>query len=185
MPISVKEVIKTAAELIGDGDLAKTVEEGSSSSEELSLLLKCFNLVENEVALDYFPLKTCETFTPAGGLIYFTSFSEPPIRLISVTDGGGCPLAYERFFDRIDLHGYGQKVEVTYAFAPVTKTLEGNSDYAGRVSARLLACGVATEYLLAAGRYAEASAFNQKYRDALRAAAEPGHKLTVRARRWA
>lgn len=184
MPISVKEVILTASELIGADGLAKSVEKGSSSSEELSLLLKCFNLVENEVALDYFPLKSRETLSPSGGSIAYTAFAEAPIRVLKVTDSAGRSLPFDLFFDHIDLRGYPRAVEVTYAFAPRTKALADNSDYAGKISARLLAYGVATEYLLATNRYSEAAAFEKKYREALRAANEPGRKLTVRARRW-
>ena len=182
---TVKEVLMTAAELIGEDGLKKSVGEGSSSSEELSLLLKCFNLVEDELALDYFPLKTCEKFAPADGKIAFTAFSEAPVRVLKVTDaeGGGLPFAV--FFDRVEVHGSRGDVEVTYAFAPATKTLEGNSDFSGRVSARLIALGVATEYLLAVNRFGEAAAFEKKYREAIRAAGDPRRKLTARGRRWA
>ena len=185
MPISVKEVMKTAAELIGADGLAKSVEEGGSSSEELSLLLKCFNLVENEVALDYFPLKKQERFTPSAGKISYTKFAEAPVRILKLTGSSGNSLAFELFFDRIDCKGYSREVEITYAFAPRVKALTDNSDFAGKISVRLLAFGVAAEYLLATNRYAEAAAFEKKYREALLAAANERRKLSIRARRWA
>lgn len=181
MPISVKEVVKTAAGLIGADDLAKEA-DGVPRSEGLLLLIRCFDLVENEIALDYFPLKRRERFAPSEGKIEYARFSKPPVGILSVTDGSGL-LPFELFPDHIGLRAQGE-VDVTYQYAPVAKTIEEESDLAGRVSVRMLAYGVAAEYLLATARYTEASSFDRKYREALAAANMTRRRIALRARRW-
>ena len=53
--MTVKEVVKLAAENLGRQDLSQMIDAQEEVSEEVVSLLRCFNLVENEVALDYFP----------------------------------------------------------------------------------------------------------------------------------
>lgn len=56
--MKVREIAALAAEYIGREDLAEalSVLEGEPEGE-LKALLRCYNLVENEVAIDYFPPK--------------------------------------------------------------------------------------------------------------------------------
>ncbi len=184
MAISVKEVVQAAAELVGRGDLAKEAEAVSPSDEAL-LLVKCFNLVENEVALDYFPIKKTEELTPLFGKISYTRLSEAPLSIQKITDLSGMGVAFSQTSTYLDFGKYDEPVLITYAIAPKKKTLGGQSDCGEKVSLHMLAYGVAAEYLLACGRYSEASAFDKKYRAALRSAAAERKILTVRARRWA
>lgn len=178
MPITVKDIVKTAVGLVGS-----TADTEDSSSEEILLFVRCFNLVENEVALDYIPLKKTET-CEAEGCVLYTALGSTPLHILGVTDAGGRVLHFHTLPDCIDLEGYKGKVNVFYAYAPALKTYEEATDFEGAVSARLLAFGTAAEYLLACGKYAEASVFDGKYRDALNAAAQPRRRLSVRARRW-
>lgn len=55
--MKVKEVLALAAANLGRDDLVAAIEqmEGDPSAEVQSLL-RCYNLAENELALDYLPL---------------------------------------------------------------------------------------------------------------------------------
>ena len=71
--MTVKEVIITAAGLLEMEDKVSAFIGGDSSvgAEETAALVRCFNLVENEVALDYFPLIAEETVkTDTGRVAY-------------------------------------------------------------------------------------------------------------------
>ncbi|MBR7186175.1 MAG: hypothetical protein IKD43_01635 [Clostridia bacterium] len=186
MPITVKEVVSLAASLVGRGDLAAEADGGSTeqTSEELLLLVRCYNLVESEVALDYFPLKKREKFIPEAGAVLYERFTEAPVNIVKVTDADGHGIAFEMYPARIELHGYRSEVAITYSFAPQTKALGQDSAFSGKISPRLLAFGVAAEFLLACGRFAEASTFEKKYREALAAAGTARKELKLRARRW-
>ncbi len=181
--MTVKKVLLYAAELAGRSDLGEKLEAGEKDGE-LDLLLKCYNLVENEVALDYFPLKKRELFVPESGKILFARFAEAPVEVLSVRDCAGGTLEFEVFPEAISLLSAREEVAVTYAYAPKEKQADGVSEYAGKVSFRLLAFGTATEFLLAHGLYAEAAASEKRYREALRAANCVRRRLSIRARRW-
>ena len=60
--------------------------------------------------------------------------------------------------------------------------LDGETAFSGKISARLLSYGVACEYLLSGGRYAEAAVREEKFRAALSAAGLARRKLCVSAR---
>ena len=75
-------------------------------------------------------------------------------------------------------------VTIDYTYVPEQPKISDETAFSDKVSARLLAFGVANEYLLTAGRYAEAAVWEKKYRDALSAAGLSRRKLCVRARRW-
>lgn len=184
MPIQVKDVIATAAGLAGREDLAQAAAE-ARESEEIDVLVRCFNLVENEVALDHIPLKKRETVSAEDGKIAYAKLSEAPIDILSVRSTSGMDIPFELLPDAIGIGGGAKEAEIVYAFAPRKKELGGTSDYSGKVSERLLAMGAAAEFLLAQGRYEEAAAFEKRFRDAVRAANIVRHKLAVRARRWA
>ena len=185
MPIKVKEVIRLAAELVGRSDLAAEAEKESSLKEELLLFLHCFNLVENEIALDYFPLKRRETLLPENGKLLYTQFSEAPVSVLKVTDTRAHGLPFEAFPTHLDVKGYHGEVAVSYAYAPREKGIADDSDLGGRISARLIAYGAAAEFLLATGRFSEAATFDKKYREALVAANNVRRRLLIRGRRWA
>lgn len=174
----VKDVLTAAAGLIGH-DLGM---EGSSSEE--SLLLQCYNLIENEVALDYFPMFRTDELLPADGKIPYTAFSETPVWIKRVCDLLGRSVTFEARPDAL-IVDMGGSVRVEYAYAPKAKTAEDPCELCQNASVRLLAYGVAAEYLLALGRFSEAAVFDGKYRDALRAAGQSRRKLTLRGRRWA
>ncbi len=185
MPIKVKEVLSAAAEMAGMSELAKEIESGGAKEETAELLVRCFNLIENEVALDYFPLTAKERLPVHNSEIAYASLSHTPINIVSVTSVSGMGIRFDLLTDSIGLREAVSEAIVEYAFAPVAKKLGDASDFEGKISARLLSLGVAAEFMLARGLFSEASVFDKKYREALRAAAVVRHRLALRARRWA
>ncbi|MBP5242834.1 MAG: hypothetical protein J6Z36_03995, partial [Clostridia bacterium] len=111
-----------------------------------------------------------------------TSFARLPVSVLAVTDERGNKLPYTIFPEYVKtVKGV---VAITYTYAPENKAISGNSDYGGRVSARLLAYGVASEYCLIAGLYDEALSWDKKYKDALLCACASNKPHVIRSRRW-
>lgn len=77
------------------------------------------------------------------------------------------------------------EAEVTYTYAPKRKSLSDSSEHGERISPRLMALGVVSEYCLIKGRTEEGKLWGVKYREALRSAGILRHPLSVRSRRWA
>ena len=186
MPVKVKEIAALAAANLGREDLQRQAETLAGKPEgELASLLRCYNLVENEIALDYYPLKREESFLPVSGRIAYTRFSRAPVRIISAKDRDGKPLSFTVYADGLELSPPAAQAAVTYAYAPAEKAWEDDSEFSGIISARLLSFGVACEFCLSRGQVSEAALWEKRYRDALRAAGYPRGGLRVRSRRWA
>lgn len=184
----VRDVISAAADLAGRGDLAAEAEKPSSEQseeykEELTLLLRCFNLVESDLSSDCFPLHAVERLRPENGRIVFSRFSHVPIFIRSVKERGRS-LPFREEYAALILPEHTGEVEVTYAFAPTVKTAEDTPEQGGRVTLRVLALGTATEFELARGHVTEAEALERRFRAAIAAAGYPHRMPQLRARRW-
>lgn len=179
----VKDVVALAAETLGLEGVAGKLEEAEPSGEVRSLL-RCYNLIENEVALDFFPLKAAETFVPEDEAVSYRRFSHAPVNILKVTDGEGRPVAFSVLPTVLSVPGCKGSVHVTYSYSPEAKALADETAFADNISARLLAFGVASEYCLTNRKYSEGAMWGRRYRDALRAAGILRRTLSVRSRRW-
>ena len=184
--VTVRDVIALAAANMGREDLAAAVtSQAGALSGETAALLRCYRLVENEIALDYFPLKTVETLTAANGKLPYADFSYAPVNVTRVTNAkGGGTLAFEFYPDHLRMSEKAERVEVEYSFAPAEKELEDEPSFPECISPRLIAMGVCAEFCLSRGQYAEAAAWEERFHDALHAVNIPRRRVTVRSRRW-
>ena len=185
--MTVKEVIALAAGCLGREELVSALDKEEVSEEEkleFDAFLRAYNFVENEVALDYFPLKKEELFAPVEHKVSYTRFSSAPVDVLKVTDGNGRTVEFEIRPTHIYLPEEQGVVSVTYSYAPVQKSIEDSSEFSGKISARLLAYGVASEFSLVCARYQEAAMWEKRFRDALKCANLCRRKLSMSSRRW-
>ncbi len=185
--MKVKQVVRLSAETLGREDLVAAIDDLEGEPEgELASLLRCYNLIENEIALDYFPLRCRETLPSSAGKIAFSAFSYAPVSVASAQAEGrelqfGCTQQALCLFSPVE---EGQNVTVEYCYSPAEKEWEDDTAFSERISARLMAFGIACEYCLSRGKFAEAAMWESKYRDALKAANAVRKKLAMRSRRW-
>ena len=189
--MTVKEVVVLAAGCLGRDDLISALNKGESTLTadeklELDALLRCYNFVENEVALDYCALKKEETVSVTDNKIYYTKLSSPPVNIRKVVCGGYVQRfsAYPAYILLSD--GWQGNASVVYDYIPSTKTaFSAQSEFSDKgVSARLLAYGVTAQYCLVNGETGRAAVWDKKFRDALRAKNMLRRTATVRSRRW-
>ncbi len=185
--MKVKSVLSLAAANLGREDLVAAVNNCAEEPiGEVASLLRCYNLVENEIALDYFPLKNEETLTVYGGVIPYAQLSYAPVTVFSVKDLCGRPIDFEVRPANVFLPAGKEEQTVTlaYSYSPKEKSFTDDTEFRGKISGRLLSFGVAYEFCLSCGQYAEAATWEKKYREALRAANILRRRLSVRSRRW-
>ncbi|MGN1077385.1 MAG: hypothetical protein ACI4ST_02620, partial [Candidatus Gallimonas sp.] len=107
------------------------------------------------------------------------------LELVSITRGG-VPVRYELKSSYIYLPDNPQgPLDIEYCYEPEAKFLPGDCEFKKGISARLMSFGVACEYCLSQGKYDEAAVWEEKFRDALRAAGLLRRTLAMRSRRWA
>lgn len=183
--IFVKEVLKLAAALLGVEDRVNAYLAGNADEENTRVtegLLACFQLVESEVAIDYLPLVVEEQVTAKNGKIEYTALAHTVARVMGVFDGHGNGVSMKITGKHIEVPA-GTYV-VRYAMIPKEKAVEDCIDHQTGVSERLLAYGVASEYCLHKGMYAEHAAWDKKYRNALCETYRSKGMQTMKARNW-
>ena len=185
--MTVKEILLAAAGKLGVLNEVEDYLSGTSTDAEAEVianaLLKCFNLVENEVALDYLPLLAEEEIESDAGAIYYASLSREVVRVLGVRDEWGNEVPFTLFPEYLKTQP--QKVCVRYSYLPAAKNFEDKSDFTLNASVHLFACGVAAEYALANGLFEEAAVWDKKYKDAIKAAYCSKPPRRIRSRRWA
>ena len=182
--MKVKECVLCAADLAGIGETVRAYLDGESVEGEADALalLRCFNLVENELALDYLPLHAEEELETETGAIFYSELSRPIVRVLRVLDESGTSIAFKLFPDY--LKTASGKVCIRYTYTPTEKDMEGTSDFQTLVSPRLMAYGMVSEYQLANGAFEDAAVWDKKYKDAIKATYKKERCVKIASRRW-
>lgn len=183
--MTVKKIMALAAELCGRRDLADflggvSAENLPEQQRETETLLQCYNLTENEIALDYLPLRRAQDFDSDGEISY-DLFAKPPVEILSVRTASGAKAEFTVAEEGIRTPVGALKVE--YSYRPSVKTEEDEAELNLKGDGRLLALGTACEFALLSGMMQEATLLDKRYRDALACACrERGGRLKMR--RW-
>ena len=182
--MTVKEAIEETAELLGLGAVKTYLQGGEDEEGEKAAkaLIRCFNVVENELALDYLPLCAEDTLASPTGRVLFSQLTYPAVRVISVKDESGNRVKFRLFPDCIKTQP--GRIQVAYTYTPKEKTVKDSSDFVLQTSKRLFSYGMASEYCLAAGLYEEAEIWDKKYKDAVEAAYRVSPSKVLKSRRW-
>lgn len=183
--MTVKECINLAATQLGIAEEVGGWLDGSGDADGTKkgdLLLICFNIVENELALDYFPLTAEDTLETEGGIVHFSELQNDAVRVVKVCDEWGNSIPFTLY--PAYLKTQPGRVCITYTYTPKKKSVDGVSDFAANVPARLLAYGMAAEYSMATGAFEDAGVWDRKYKDGIRASYRVQKCKQIRSRRW-
>ncbi len=182
--MKVKECILSAATQLGIGDDIEEYFSGASTLGEADALclLRCFNLVENELALDYLPLFCEDTLESGTGAVFFSELSQAAVRIVKVMDERGEELPFTLFPEYLKTQA--GKLVIRYTYTPKEKGFEDESSFVLYASVRLFAYGIAAEYALANGLFEEAAVWDKKYKDAIAAAYRSRKAKKIQSRRW-
>lgn len=182
--MTVLETIKATATALGIAKEVNDYLEGVSTDGEAdtNALLRCFNIVENELALDYLPLTCEESFETDTGVLYFSELSRGVVRLLKITDESGEELSFRLFPEYVKTQA--GTITVRYTYAPKEKTFLDDSDFTLYASVRLFVYGMAAEFSLAKGLFEEAAVWDAKYKEAIAAAYRSRPCKKIRSRRW-
>ncbi len=185
MTIKVKDAVKEAAYCVGLGEEVEKYLGNTATSvgeQATKLMLRCFQRIENELALDYLPLLTEDEVVTPTGVVPYATLNKPAARIFCVENEWGESLKYKLYPDRL-ITSAG-KVKIVYAYSPAEKNLEGTSEYDTIVSQRILVYGMAAEYSLAVGELTAAREWDKKYKEGVQAAYKAAPCKRLRSRRW-
>lgn len=156
--MTVKEIIEKSAELLG----IELTDENTES------FLSCYNLVENELAIDYFPLRAVDKVLIKDNIKY-SDLQRQAWRIMGVYDFTNKEVNYKLYHKYIGFSKKenGKQCLVVYCYIPQKKTIDGISEFDKGMFEEVFKYGICEEYCLLQGDYETASAFNEKYKNAI------------------
>lgn len=180
----VKDIILKACIFTANDELANLLEENGELDEEMNSLLekfvKCFNLVQNEIASEYEPLLKEEVVETQDGKILFSSLKERVVDVVSVKDMKGNSILFKNFDDYIEVNC--PKVEIWYNAYPKKLTLE--DELTSTIPERVYAYGTAREYYFIESLYEDASIWDERFKNSLQNLIRKKSQTIMPAGRW-
>ena len=169
--MTLKEIIINTATMIGRDDIVKCVNGNVDYQTELlkdnvQTLVKLANLVINELACSFVPMKTVESAQAVDGKIYYTSLSNNPMQIIGIYDKKGNDVLKKitATFALVT----DNNVDVEYSYFPKSYVIEQEIGYQEKdVPMRVLCYGLCAEFSLSLGCYKDAVLWHDRYEDAL------------------
>lgn len=181
--MTVKEIIKLAAVLLGRENVALYGEGDQADSEtlyQIDVLTRCVNLVVNELSNTYVPMVKCEEVNMSDGTVRFSDLAENALKIIGLYDCAGNELSYRQYPEYIKAER--PVCKVSYRYIPANY---GYTDEIGyretEVPARIIAFGTVAEFCLTERMFEDACSWHKRYMDGIAEICSPKN-VTVRKR---
>ena len=186
--MKVKEILKMTAEMAGESQLRayyeqNAVDDVANCEENATLLLRCYNMIIEELALEYLPLMFKEELQSDNQKIYFSAFTHKPLRILAVYAENGKKVPYRFVNDYLEVEN--GKLSIEYYYRPNRADEEDEVVYNDTlIGFYTIAYGMLSQYLLERGRVSESNIYQEKYLNAVRARIAQRNNLKLPGRRW-
>jgi hypothetical protein len=186
--MTVKEVLKTTAMLLGREDVSEYLDGtneniGEDTLSSVNVLVGLINLVISELSNSYIPLVKAETVSVSGGKIYFSDLSETALKIQKVFVGADKEINFSYHPEYIAVDGQTE-VRVQYEYMPSNRGLDDEVGYSERqVARRVLAYGTAAEFCITEGSFDKAVMWHERYVEELKSICLPINSK-IKTRSW-
>ncbi len=187
--MTVREIAEETAVLLGRMDLFAYLggnaapDNAAELEKETEILVRCVNIVLNEIANEYVPLKKQAEAVTDNGIVRYEDFNDVLLDIVEITDDYGNKIKYKLYPDYLKTKP--GTVFIEYTYLPDKKKLDDDIGYKNtRVSGRIVAYGTAGEYCLINGNYEEAYMWDKRYKDSLTYVTGARKKLNLKVGRW-
>lgn len=183
--MKVLDIIKIVCDFVGESEIFSKLSLKSSLSgkeqEKVDRMIRCFNLVRQEIACDYLPLFAREN-VDANAILNFSSLSKKVIHIYEVKNRFGMNLHFKNFDNYIEISGRAKSV--IYSYLPDDLTIDDEVIMHSGLSGRIYAYGVASEYLLIDGVSEDAEIWENRFKESLFVLSRKRGELVLPKRRW-
>ncbi len=169
--MTVKDIIKLVCEFVGEREILtklNAIEEVSYTSreqEKLDTMIRCFNLVNQEIASDYLPFITKEEIDVKDSILNFSELNKQVVNVYEVKNRFGCSLRFKLFPNYMEISGHAKSI--VYSYLPEDKNLSDDVEMFNGLSGRVYAYGVASEFLLIDGLSEDAEIWEDRFKESL------------------
>lgn len=176
--MKLKDCIQLSGVLLNLSDVLTS----KSPTDTDKLLLRCANNCISEIACEYLPLIDEKKVNAKDGKITYSLLGKTIYDVINVTSEDK-KVEFELMPSYIKVEKDGEYT-VKFCYCPSELQADDEVPMPLLVTERVIAYGIASEYMLINGFYEEAMAFNQVFKDALVRAAYGKKEKRVKSRRW-
>lgn len=188
--MQVKEILNLACNYLGKEELLSSnyfVQNGEELSadlqKDLNKLLNCLNVITEEIATSYIPLLKEKEVVFTDGKIGIDEIDDNVAMVVSVKSKSGKTLKFKYYCDKVVC--LANTALITYKVYPSELTLNGDAQtFGNRLSARVLAYGVASEYAYSEMLFDDATIWETRFKNALLYASEKKGELNMKKRGW-
>ena len=185
-----KEIIKNVCVYLGKEEILQSnlFEEGGdelSSIQNVTVerMINCLNLITSEIASDYLPILQEKEITFKNGEINVYEIDENIQEIISIKSKFGKNLRYKYLGDKIIC--LTTNAIITYKVYPKEVKIDDDVEsFGGRLSARVIAYGVASEYCYLEMLYDDATIWESRFKNALLINARKKGEIKLKKRGW-
>ncbi len=188
--MKIKEILTMAAEMLGMEECAaylagNAADRPDEREAEVKKLLSAYNRALQELATDFEPLLTADTFTDRSSL-EFSELGRRPLDIVSCKDAKGDDIPGEHSITGMTFARPQASATVVYRYLPSERQAEDEFEYiyGYRTTPRVAALGTAAEFLHAAGAFSEAADMRSRFHKAALAALRPKGRLVLPGRNW-
>ncbi len=179
----VKDVIILACEFTENKDLAKSLTDNTLDEEQnliVESLIKCFNLINNEICSEYMPLIKQEKIRLQDFKCFYSQLSGKVLDVISVVDKNGKKVKFKCFNDY--LIAFANEVTILYTTLPQDSEIE--DEIVTKIPTRVYAYGVAREYYFMQTLFDEADVWEERFKNSLCILTRKKSETIMPRRRW-
>jgi len=188
--VKTKEIIKNVCVYLGKEELLNSSffeENGEELTEnlqkDLRKILMCVNMVTEEIASNYLPIFKTATVEITDGSVNLYEIDNKIQEIVSVKTKSGKNVRYKLLGEKMIC--LAKCVEIIYKVYPNEQTLEGDAEnFSSKLSARVIAYGVASEYCFLEMLYDDATLWEHRYKNALLEAQRKKGEIKLKKRGW-
>jgi len=186
--MTVREIIKLVCEFVGEKEISIKFRDSQAltakEKEKVDIMLNCFNLVNQEIASDYIPYMTKEEILVENSILNFQDLQRVPIHIYEVRSRFGFNLKFKLYPEYLEIFGKAKTIVYSYLPSDVSD-LEAEVFLANGLSARVLAYGIASEFLLVEGLSEDAEIWEDRFKRSLFMLSRRKGEHIMPRRRWA
>ncbi len=180
----VKDIILKVCDFTENDELAQALINETALDEDkqnlLNKLIKCFNLVRNEIVSEFIPIVKMERFVCDNGRINFNQFNGKVIDILSVKDKFGNNVRFKICDDFIEFDGK----DVCVWYNASADELDKDDRFFSTISERVYAYGIVREYYFIQTLYEDAKVWDERFKSSLQAFERKKGGTELPRRRW-
>ncbi len=185
-----KEIIKNVCVYLGKEEIlaSNLFETGGQvltdvQNAEVNKMLKCLNLITSEIASDYLPILREKEIKLVNGEVDVFEIDKSIQEIVNIKSKFGKNLKYKFINNKIIC--LATNVVVTYKIRPSEIKIDDEAEsFGGKLSERILAYGVASEFCFLEMLYDDASIWENRFKNALFISARKKGELKLKNRGW-